>query len=135
MRKLLIGLCLLLFLTVPSLADNTEDQILAAAISFAELVADGNFQAAYWSGAPLLQSANAEQEWLDHTERSQKVLGRVLTRDLKTTRAITSLASFPDDNYQVILFSTRTEYKAKAYETLLLHQVDGSWQVCSYKIH
>ena len=135
MQKLLIGLWLLLLLTAPSLADELEDQPLTVARSFAELVSDGNFQAAYWSGSPLLQLTNAEQEWLDRTERSQKVLGKVLSREVKTTRSITSLAYLPDDDYQVVLFSTRTEHKAKAHETLLLHQVNNIWQVCSYRIY
>lgn len=135
MRKLLIWLCLLLLLTVPSLANNIETQALTAARIFVELVDDGNFQSAYWSGSPLLQLANTEQEWLDRTERSQKVLGKVISRELKMTRSITSSAYLPDDDYQVILFSTRTEDKAKAHETLLLHQIDGTWQVCSYRIY
>ncbi len=135
MKYLLLGFCLLFLLTVPSLADNIEDQALTTARSFAELVNDGNFQAAYWTGSPLLQLANAEQEWLDRIDRDQKVLGRVLTRELKKTRSITSLAGFPDDTYQVVLFNSRTEHKTKAHETLLLHQVGGLWRVCSYKIH
>lgn len=135
MRNLLLGFCLIFFLTVPCLADNLEDQAITTARNFAELINDGNLQAAYWSGSPLLQLANAEQEWLDRTERNQKVLGKVLTRKLQITHSIPSLAGFPDDNYQVVLFSSETEHKANAFESLLLHQVAGIWRVCSYKIH
>lgn len=135
MKKLLIGFCLLFMLTVPSFADDLNDQVLTAAHSFATLVDDGNFQAAYWSGSPLLQLANVEQEWLDRVERSQRVLGKVITRSLKKTHTIISSANLPDDTYRVVLFDSQTLYKAKAHETLLLHQIDGSWQVCSYRIH
>jgi len=135
MRKILLGFCLLFLLTVPSLAENTDDQVLSAARSFAELIDDGNFQAAYWNGSPLLQLANPEQVWLDSVERNQRVLGKVLSRELNKIRSVTSFAKLPDDNYQIVLFASRTMYKAEAHETLFLHQVDGIWQVCSYKVH
>jgi hypothetical protein len=135
MKRLIIGLCLCFLLSAPSLADNIEDLPLSAALNFAELIDTGNIQAAYWSGSPLLQLANTETEWLDRVARSQQVLGKVLARKVKKTRAITSSAYLPDDDYQVILFSTRTEHKAQAHETVLLHQVNGLWQVCSYNIH
>jgi len=135
MKRLFIGIFLLLFLAVPGFADNFDTEALGAAESFVSIIDDGNFQAAYWSGSALLRLANAEQEWLARTERSQKVLGKVQSRKLKKTRMITSSAHLPDDNYQLILFSSRTVYKAKAHETLLLHQVNGLWRVCAYQIH
>lgn len=134
MRKLLLGLCLILLLTVPSLADNIDDQALSIARTFAALVDDENFQAAYWSGSPLLHLANAEQAWLNKTARTQQVLGKVLERELKKIRSVTSPADMPDDDYRIILFDARTEHKAKAAEVILVHPVDGIWQVCDYSI-
>ena len=135
MKRILAGFCLLLLLTVPSLADNVEDQALATARQFAELINAGNYAAAYWSASPLLQLANAEDDWLDQVERRHKVLGRVLERSLHKTRMVDSLAYLPDDNYQIIVFASRTERKAKAIETLILHKVNGIWQVCCYKFN
>lgn len=135
MKTILLGLSCLFLLTSPCFADDIENQTLETALSFAQLIDDSNLQAAYWSGSALLRLANDEQEWLERTERSQKVLGKAVERKVKATRSINSFARLPDDAYQVILFTTRTEHKAKAFETLLLHQVSGIWQVCSYSIH
>ena len=134
MKAILLGCACFFLLAMPCLADNVDEHALTAAGSFAALIDDNNFQAAYWSGSPLLQRANVEQQWIDLTERSKLVLGKVLTRSLKRIRAATSPPFLPDDDYRIILFEAQTEYKAKAAEIILAHQVDGSWKVCSYSI-
>lgn len=129
-------LCILLLglLGTPCLAYNIEEQALASANTFAEIIDDSNFQAAYWSSSPLLRLVNDEQQWVETTERRQKVLGRVLERKVKHTRSANGPASFPDGNYRIILFDARTEHKAEAVEVVYVHQVDGLWQVCDYSI-
>lgn len=134
MKRLLLGFGLILMLALPCLADSTDDQALNAARSFAAIIDDENLQAAYWSGSPLLRLANEEQTWLEETARAQRMLGKVLAREAKRIRAVTSPADMPDDNYRLILFDAHTERKASAVEVLLIHQVDGVWQVCAYSI-
>lgn len=135
MKSLLLGLCLLLLLPTFSVGDEIDSQALAAAFSFASLIDEQNLPAAYWMGSPLLQRANAEQEWIARAERSQRVLGKVMTRKLNRLRTKTRIAYLPDDDYRVIIFEVKTEHKAIADETMLVHQVNGLWQVCSYSIH
>jgi len=134
MRKLLLGLCLLLLLSAPSLADDIDDQALSSALSFATTINDGNFQAAYWMGSPLLQLMTPEQAWIDHADRVQRTLGKVLERKLIRLRTASNPADFPDDNYRMIYFESRSERKAKAAEVILLHQVDDLWRVCEYTL-
>jgi len=135
MKKLLIGTGLFfLLLTAPGFANESEELVLDAAKEFVSLIDNGNRQAAYWSGSPLLQLANIEEIWVDKVVRTQQILGRPLHRNLKRIRAVTSPPDLPDDNYRIVLFDTQTERKAKAAEVLILHQVDGSWRVCDYTI-
>ncbi len=134
MKKLLVGFFLLVVLAGSGYADEKDELAINAAVTFAGLIDDGNIQAAYWVGSPLLQLADDEQQWLDKTERAQKVLGKVLERKLKKIRSVTSPADFPDDDYRIMLFDARTEHKEKAAEVILAHQVEGSWQICSYAI-
>lgn len=135
MKKLLIAFCLLFILASPGLANEPDDLALEAAKVFTMQVDDGNLRAAFWNSSPLLQLANIEEVWIEQLERNQKVLGKVLDRTLHKARMIDSSAYLPDDDYQVIIFISRTEHKAKAFETMLLHKVNGLWQVCSYQIH
>ncbi len=111
-----------------------EEAAVQTARTFAKVIDDSNYQAAYWIGSPLLRLANAEQEWIDRTARSQLLLGKVLERNLKQIRTVTGPANLPDDDYRIILFMARTEYKAEAAEVILLHQVNRLWQVCSHSI-
>ena len=134
MKRLLLGFFLILLLIMPSFAEGTDEQAIIAAENFAQMIDDGNFQAAYWSGSALLQLANEEQQWLDKTARTQLVLGKVIRRELKRVRAVTSPADLPDDEYRTILFEAHTERKEKAAEVLQVHQVNGIWQVCAYAI-
>ncbi|HEY5675130.1 MAG TPA: DUF4019 domain-containing protein [Malonomonas sp.] len=134
MKTVLLGICCLFLAVVPCLANDIDNRAIAAARSFTEIVDEGNFQAAYWFAAPLLRLANAEQLWTESTARSQRVLGKVLDRKLKRIKAVSSPPGLPDDDYRIILFDALTEYKAAAAEVILLHQVAGLWQVCSYSI-
>jgi len=134
MKKFLIGLFLLVVMAGSGYADEKDDLAINAAMAFAGLIDDGNIQAAYWVGSPLLQLANEEQGWLNKTARTQKVLGKVLERKLKKVRSVTSPADFPDDDYRIMLFDARTEHKDKAAEVILAHKVNGIWQICSYAI-
>jgi hypothetical protein len=134
LKVVLLSICSVFLLGSFCIAADLDDRAIAAGASFATIIEDGNFQAAYWVGSPLLRLANPEQEWLDRIARSQQVLGKVLERKFKHLRAVTSPAGLPDDDYRIILFTARTEYKAEAVEVILLHQVNGFWQVCSYSI-
>ncbi len=133
-KAILLSVCSVFLLGTFCFAGAVDDRAIAAGASFATIIDDGNFQAAYWVGSTLLRLANVEQEWLDRTARSQLVLGKVLERKFTRIRAVTSPAGLPDDDYRIILFTARTEYKAEAVEVILLHQVNGFWQVCSYSI-
>lgn len=134
MKSLISGIFLLLLLAVPGLADDLDDQALSSALTFASTIDDGNFQAAYWMASPLLQLITPEQLWIDKTNRSQQVLGQVLQRELKLLREASSPANFPDDDYRMLYFESRTEKKSKASEVILLHRIDGLWRVCEYSI-
>lgn len=133
-KAILLSVCSVFLLGTFCFAADVDERAIAAGSSFAAIIDDGNFQAAYWVGSPLLRLANPEQEWLDRISRSQLVLGKVLERKLTHLRAVTSPAGLPDDDYRILLFTARTEYKAEAVEVIFLHQVNDFWQVCSYSI-
>ena len=134
MKTILLGFCCFFLLAVPCLADISDDLAIASAHTFATNIDGGNLQAAYWSGAPLLRLADDAQVWIDRIARTQLVLGKVVERNLTRIRTVTSPPGLPDDDYRIILFAARTEHKAAAAEVILLHQVTGLWQVCSYMI-
>lgn len=134
LKATLLSFCCVFLVGSYCFASDLDDQAIAAGANFATVVVDGNYQAAYWIGSPLLRLANTEQEWIDRTARTQRVLGKVLERKLTRVRAVTSPAGLPDDDYRIVLFTARTERKAEAAEVILLHQVNGLWQVCSYSI-
>ena len=134
MKTALLGISCFLLLVLPCLANDIDELAITAAYRFAEIVDDENISAAYWSGSPLLRLANAEQQWIDDTARSQRVLGKILERKLRRLKAVSSPPGLPDDDYRIILFDAKTEHKLEAAEVILLHQVAGLWQVCSYSI-
>lgn len=129
----LLSVCFLMPAT-PSLASDQQDQAVAAAKTFSSIIDDGNVQAAYWSGSELLRAANDEQEWINRTERTLLLLGKVEQRTLKAVRSVNTYPGLPDDDYVIVYFEARTTRKTKAAEVLLIHQESGMFQVCSYSI-
>jgi Protein of unknown function (DUF4019) len=133
-RYFLLIACFLL-LAAASLASTQQNQAVEAALAFSAILDEQSFEAAYWSGSELLRQANDEQEWIDKTERSRDLLGNVLQRQLKVVRPVETYPGLPDDDYVIVYFEARTERKEKAAEVFLIHQVNGTLQVCSYSIH
>ena len=130
---LLLVICSL-FPGTPVLANDQQNLVVAAASDFTTLVDADNFLAAYWSGSELLRLANDEREWTAQQERAQVLVGKVTKRTLKAVRSIQTYPGLPDGDYVLIYFETRTTYKAKAAEVLLLRDDQGLYQVCSYSI-
>jgi len=129
--SVLFGLCVF---TSTCIANTEPEQAIAIAETFATTIDSENYQAAYMSGSELLRLANDEQNWIDRTKRNQATLGKVHQRTLKSIRAVTSPADFPDGDYLWVSFSARAKHKAKAAEVILVEQRDGIWAVCSYSI-
>ena len=135
LKTTILCICIVLLLGSAGLASDMKDEVLASALAFTEIIDSSNAQAAYWSSSPLLRRANDEQEWIKRTDRIQALLGKVQGRALQQIRHVTSFARLPDDNYLIVVFDSRTEYKAEATEVVQLHQVNEIWQVCLYSIH
>lgn len=135
LKTTLLNICFVLLLASASLASDTQNQALASALAFTGIIDSSNAQAAYWSGSPRLRQANDEQEWVKRTDRIQALLGKVQERNFQQIRHVTSSTYLPDDNYQIVIFDSRTEHKAAATEVVQLHRVDEIWQVCKYSIH
>ncbi len=137
MKKLfqtaLLSTCFCL-LVAYSYASNNQGAAIEAAVEFAALIDEGNYQAAYWSGSELLQLANDEQKWIDENVRAHKLLGTVQERNIKKTRPVNHFAGFPDDNYMIVFFNSKSTYKKNASELILVHQENDIWQVCAYSI-
>ncbi len=127
----IFSLCLF---TTGSLADTFSAQAIAGANTFATTIDSGNYQAAFMSSSNLLRLANDKQEWIDKIERSRKLLGKVLHRELRALRSISAYPGLPDGDYLLIHYKVQTKRKAKASEIILLEKQNNSWAVCSYSI-
>ena len=115
-------------------AESFPSQALLTAEQFVSIVDNEDFSAAYRQASEILRIINSEQEWTAEQRRHQQVLGRVLERQLIAVRARDAHAGFPDGNYLIVCFESRTEFKQKAIEVVLVGQLGEDWRVCKYSI-
>ncbi len=133
-KIVIITLCLSCLLNFTCSAETFSSQAIAIAETFSTTIDAQNYQAAYQSGSKLLHLTSPEDQWISETERTREVLGTALQRKLKAVKSISTYPGLPDGEYMLVYFETKMERKEKAAEVLLVAQINGAWEVCSYHL-
>lgn len=116
-------------------AGTPEEQAVAAARAWLELVDGGEYDESWQEAADYFRNAVTREQWRQSLEAVRKPLGGLVSRRVKSGQHATSLPGAPDGEYVVIQFSTSFENKGEAIETVTpMRQPDGRWRVSGYYI-
>jgi len=130
----LLPLLLLCCQTV--LADQAPEELaVAASEAWLSLVDEGRYATSWNEAAQLFKGAVAKEQWEASLRAFRIPLGRVISRELKSSRYTKTLPGAPDGEYVVIQYETSFEKKKVAIETVTpMLDKDGVWRVSGYYI-
>ena len=129
------AMALLLAATVARAAETAEAKAVAAAKSWLALVDAGQYGASWDAAASTFKSSVARSDWERMAASARGPFGKLLARELASSKAATSLPGAPDGHYVVVRFKTAFEHKAQAMETVTaVLEGDGAWRVTGYFI-
>ena len=112
-----------------------EEQAVAEAKAWLALVDAGEYEKSWERSSSLFRNAVDQAGWKQALNGTRKPLGKVITRELKSTQFATSLPGAPDGEYVVIQFSSKFDMKESAIETVTpMVDEDGTWRVAGYFI-
>lgn len=132
----LLVLCLsLLVSSAAAQSLEMEKAALAAAEQWLSLVDSGDYGQSWMEAAGYFRNAITKEKWVQSLKAIRDPLGKLISRDVKSTIYMTSLHGTPDGEYVVIHFAASFEKKKTAIETVTpTMEQDGSWRVSGYYI-
>ena len=105
------------------------------AAEWLKLIDDEKYEESWENAAALFKKAVSVEIWRQKMEASIQPLGKVLSRNIKSSKYATELPGAPDGEYVVIQFSSSFENKKTAVETVTpMLDADGIWRVSGYYI-
>ena len=116
-------------------AASPEQQAIASALLWLELVDNGEYQASWEAAAEYFKQAVTAEQLEQSLNAVRTPLGNVTAREETSATYATELPGAPDGEYVVIQFATSFENKKSAVETVTpMKEEDGSWKVSGYFI-
>ena len=107
----------------------------ASAKSWLDRVDQGDYSGSWEQGSKLFKSAVTQQKWIDQLSAVRGPLGKLVSREVKSTEYTTTMPGAPDGEYVVIQYNTSFENKRRAIETVTpMKEKDGTWKVSGYFI-
>jgi hypothetical protein len=106
-----------------------------SAESWLALVDSGKYVESWEQASRLFKAAVTKEQWQTALRASRDPLGKVLSRNLKSTVFTKTLPGAPDGEYVVIQYDSSFEHKQSAVETITpVLEKDGKWKVSGYYI-
>ncbi len=119
------------------MADGSDK--IKAAVTSAEkwirLIDEGQYIESWKESSEYFQQAVKQDQWEQAVRTVRIPLGKMVSRELKSTVYTTSLPGVPDGEYVVIEFNTSFENKESGVEIVTPQMdKDGIWKVSGYYI-
>lgn len=128
----ILGLCL----SSNAMAnEEKEDKAVEAAKTWLRLIDEGKYAESWETAAVYFKNSLAKDKWEQMLTPVRKPLGKLVSRELKSTTYMESISGAPDGEYVVIQFTTSFENKKSGVETVTpMLDNDGKWRVSGYYI-
>lgn len=141
MKKRLIPAVLILALVMlfaaPQIrADEAANKkAVAAAETWLTLIDKGEVAKSWETAAVLFRGAVTQAQWKQTMSGARGPLGKLISREVLSTRYETQLPGAPDGEYVIVQFKSVFENKKSAVETVTpMKDPDGQWRVSGYYI-
>jgi hypothetical protein len=139
MRLYMIFLLVLCISYCVDFADAQEPEkekaALTAATKWLSLIDSWDYGASWKEAAEYFRTATTEDMWVQSLKHARNPLGKLISRQIKSTHYTTWLPGAPDGEYVVIRFETSFEHKRSAIETVTpMFEKDSLWRVSGYYI-
>jgi Protein of unknown function (DUF4019) len=115
-------------------SEEYEAKALEAAKSWLATVDAGDYGKSWEDAATLFRRAVTKEAWVKAVSAARAPLGKVTSRQVRSSQYTTSLPGAPEGHYVVIQFDATFE-KRKAVETVTpMLDEDGVWRVSGYYV-
>ncbi len=112
-----------------------DEPALAATAAWLAEVDAGRYGTSWDQAAALFKGAITRDQWERQLGSARAPLGRLSSRQARSTQRAKSLPGAPDGDYVVIEYAASYEHKQQAVETLTaMLEKDGRWRVAGYFI-
>jgi hypothetical protein len=117
-------------------AESGEEKMAAsAAQAWLSLIDNGDYSRSWKEASAYFQGAISEKGWEASLGGVRKPLGKLVSRNVKTTKYFAELPGAPDGQYVVVEFQTSFENKKSAIETVtFVLGKGGQWRAMGYHI-
>jgi len=114
---------------------QAETAAVVAAKAWLALVDGAQYAQSWEEAAQIFKGAVQKEQWIRTMQSVRKPFGKIISRELESSRYRTDLPGAPDGEYVVIQFRTSFEKKKSAIETITpMLDKDGEWRVSGYFI-
>ena len=114
---------------------ETNPEAEKAAGAWLDLLDSGKYSECWEEAAEYVKALANKENWQKTFQGVRQPLGKMVSRELKSTSYTTSAPGVPDGQYVIIQYDTSFENKASAIETVTpMLDKDGRWRVSGYYI-
>ena len=113
-----------------------DPQAVAVANKWLSVFDAGNYSEAYAMLAARVRSAGdaVKKQWVGSQRAKRTPLGRTLSRQFAEAYFARTLPGSPDGYYELLMYKTSFQHKARATEGVTLTKESGHWQVSGYRV-
>ena len=112
-----------------------EKTAIQAAESWMKQIDEERYSESWENASTLFKRAVVKKQWQQTLNGVRKPLGKLLSRELISSKHHTTLPGVPDGNYVVIQYRSVFEHKKSAVETITpMLEKDEQWRVSGYFI-
>ncbi len=131
--RVAIALAVLVLVGGSACATREEDEAVAAAREWLELLDAGQFVEAWERSSSTMRERISQETFVKAVRGARVAIGRVVARRLKSAQAARTLPGAPRGKYVVVLFESVFENTPHEIETVSQTHEDGVWRAIGYK--
>jgi len=121
--------------TAAAASDEKESAAVAAVAPWLSLVDSGQYAESWFQASSDFRNLASKEQWVDALKTVRTPLGKLMSRQLKTSKYTTNLPNTRPGEFVVIQYNTDYEKAPGMIETVVaVLEKSGAWKVTGYYI-